>query len=110
MTTGIGILLAASQALDPVVCLPVLGDRILAADMARAVPGFAALAPEVALGYAPAPGARRTYSAAELARLARRYGLADEPGTEACFTRRMEVLTAERVATAIRKELPEARL
>ena len=61
-------------------CLPVSGERILAGDMARAVPVFAGLAPELALGSAPAAGARRTYGAAELTRLARRYGLAARTG------------------------------
>jgi flagella basal body P-ring formation protein FlgA len=91
-------------------CLPVSGERILAGDIARAVPAFAGMAPEVALGYAPAPGARRTYGAAELARLARRYGLAVEPGMEACFVRPVETLTRARVATALRAALPAARI
>ncbi|MGA2589760.1 MAG: flagellar basal body P-ring formation chaperone FlgA [Bryobacteraceae bacterium] len=89
-------------------CLPVSGERILAGDMARAAPAFAAIAPEVALGYAPAPGARRTYGAAELARLARRYGLVVEPGTEACFVRPLKTLTRERVAAALRAAMPAA--
>src|ERR1019366_3977681 len=52
-------------------CLPVSGSRILAQDMALGIPAFAQIPPELALGYAPAPGARRTYGAAALARLAR---------------------------------------
>jgi flagella basal body P-ring formation protein FlgA len=91
-------------------CLPVSGERILAGDMARAVPVFAGMAPELALGYAPAPGARRTYGAPELARLARRYGLVLEPGTEACFTRPEETLTRARVAAALRAAMPAARI
>jgi flagella basal body P-ring formation protein FlgA len=90
-------------------CLPVSGGRILAGDLARAVPVFARMAPELALGYAPAPGARRTYGAAELARLAGRYGLAVEPGMEACFVRSVETLTRERVAAALRAAMPAAR-
>jgi len=91
-------------------CLPVAGDRILAADMARAVPAFAELPTQLALGYAPAPGARRTYSNVELARLARRYGLADLPGADACFIRPLETLTPERVSAALRTVMPEARM
>jgi len=91
-------------------CLAVAGERILAVDMARAVPAFAGMAPELVLGDAPAPGARRTYSAAEVARLARRYGLAVEPGMEACFVRPVETLTRERVAAALRAALPAARI
>ena len=91
-------------------CLPVAGGRILAADMARAVPAFAGMAPELVLGYAPAPGARRNYGALELARLARRYGLVVEPGTEVCFVRPVEALTRERVAGALRVAMPAARI
>lgn len=91
-------------------CLPVSGERILAEDMARVVPVFAGLAPELALGYAPALGARRTYGAAELTRLAQRYGLAVEPGVEACFTRPMETLSRERVAAALGAAMPAARI
>jgi flagella basal body P-ring formation protein FlgA len=91
-------------------CLPVSGDRIMAGDMARAVPAFAGMAPELALGFAPAPGSRRTYGAAELARLARRYGLAVEPGMEACFVRPVEALTRGRVAAALGAALPAARI
>ncbi len=36
-------------------CVPVAGERILAGDLARAVPAFASVAPEVVLGYAPSP-------------------------------------------------------
>jgi flagella basal body P-ring formation protein FlgA len=91
-------------------CLPVAGPRILAGDMARAVPAFAGLAPELALDYAFPVGTRRTYGAAELSRLARRYGLMVEPGVEACFVRPMQTLTNERVETALRAGMPEARI
>lgn len=91
-------------------CLPVMGDRILAADMAQAVPGFAGIAPDVFLGFAPAPGGRRIYNSPELARLARRYGLSLEPGVEACFVRPVETLTPERVMAALASTLPAARI
>jgi len=91
-------------------CVPVSGERILAADMARVVPAFAGLAPELALGFAPSPGSRRVYNAAELVRLAKRYGLALEPGAAACFVRPMETLTRERVAAALKKVMPAAQI
>lgn len=102
------LLLFATLAAASPQCLPVTGERILAGDMARAVPAFAGLAPDLVLGSAPAPGARRTYEAAELARLARRYGLSPEPGQEACFVRPVETLTRERVAAALRAAMPAA--
>jgi len=114
MTLRTLLILLAARALAggaaPHECLQVEGERILAGDIARAVPAFAPMAPELALGYAPAPGARRTYSAAELARLARRYGLVMEPGMDACFVRAVETLTRERVAAALRAAMPAARI
>jgi flagella basal body P-ring formation protein FlgA len=91
-------------------CVPVTGERILAGDLARAVPAFAGLPPELALGYAPAPGGRRAYSAAELARLAGRYGLTVEPGVEACLARPAGMLTRERVTAAMQATVPHARI
>ena len=37
-------------------CLPVEGDRILARDLAAAIPAFLGLNPEEILGFTPAPG------------------------------------------------------
>jgi len=115
MTSGTPLILFAALAASAPAgraglqeCLPVSGDRILAGDMARAAPVFTGMAPEAVLGYAPAPGARRTYGAAELARLAQRYGLVVEPGMEACFVRPLETLTRERVAAALHAAMPAA--
>ena len=91
-------------------CIPVAGERILAGDLARAVPAFAGLPPELALGYAPAPGSRRAYSAAELARLAGRYGLTVEPGVDACLARPAGTLTRERVTAAMQATVPKAHI
>jgi flagella basal body P-ring formation protein FlgA len=110
MTLRTAFILLVALEIARAQCLPVSSERILAGDMARAVPVFAGLAPDLALGYAPGFGARRTYGAAELARLARRYGLLVEPGVEVCFVRPMETLSGERVAAALRAAMPEARI
>jgi len=110
MTPRLLLMVLAALAPAGAQCLPVSGARILAGDMARAVPAFAGMPPELVLGYAPAPGACRYYGAAELSRLARRYGLAMEPGMEACFARPLETLTRERVAAALRAAMPAARI
>ncbi|HTT62648.1 MAG TPA: flagellar basal body P-ring formation chaperone FlgA [Bryobacteraceae bacterium] len=110
MTRRIASLLLAALASAGAQCLPVEGPRILAGDMARAVAAFAELPPELALGYAPPPGSRRAYRAPELARLARRYGLAPEPGREVCFVRPLVTLTSERVAAALHAALPAAHI
>jgi flagella basal body P-ring formation protein FlgA len=110
MTRRMTLLLFAALAPAGAQCLPVWGGRILAGDLARAVPPFAGLAPGLDLGPAPAAGARRTYTAAELARLARRYGLAADPGMEACFVQPVLTLTREVVATALAAAMPAAQI
>jgi flagella basal body P-ring formation protein FlgA len=93
-------------------CVRVEGDRILAREMARAWPAFSQVAPDILLGYAPVPGARRIFSLAELARLAARHGVAPPPEAPVCFERPMTALRRERVLEAMRAtlELPEARI
>jgi flagella basal body P-ring formation protein FlgA len=89
-------------------CVPVAGGRILARDLARAMPAFAGLPPEMALGYAPAPGSRRVYSAAELRRLAESHGLTVDPGVDACLVRPAGTLTRELVTAAMQLTVPKA--
>lgn len=86
-------------------CLPVEGDRILIADLVAAIPEFAQSDQKESIGFAPAPGAQRRYSAGELSRLAVRKGVtaAIEP---VCFERKLEALTKERVLAALRESLP----
>jgi len=103
-------ILVMLASVSPAPCIPVEGEHILAVDLARAVPAFAGLPPELALGFAPAPGGRRTFAAAELVRLAQRYGVAVEPGSEVCFARLAETLTRERVASALQAVLPAAHI
>lgn len=43
-------------------CVAIEGERILAGDLARALPAFSAIAPEIELGYAPVPGVRRFFT------------------------------------------------
>jgi flagella basal body P-ring formation protein FlgA len=109
MTFAVLLSLAVLAVPGRAACVSISGERILARDLAQAVPIFAALPPELAMGYAPASGSRRTYSIAELARIAHGYGLA-EPQAEACFTRALETLTPEKVEAAVRAVLPGARI
>lgn len=93
-------------------CLAVAGEQILARDMARGWPEFAAVPEETALGYAPVPGARRIYGRAELARLAARFGMPAAAPGPLCFERPAGRLEGGRVLTAMREALgaPEARI
>lgn len=66
-------------------CLPVTGERIVARDMAPAVPAFSQLPEDLSLGFAPVAGARRFFAPAELQRLAREHGLSIEVRHGLCF-------------------------
>jgi flagella basal body P-ring formation protein FlgA len=90
-------------------CLPVGGGRILARDMARGWPEFAAVDPETPLAYAPVPGVRRVFGGAELGRLAARYGLA-APADPLCFAVPMAEVGRERMEKAMAAAFPEARI
>lgn len=83
-------------------------DRITAGDLAAAEPGFAALAPDTALAYAPVPGVRRMLGAAELKRLAGRNGITIEPAGGLCVERSMRQLGRDELLAAIRRSLGDA--
>ena len=102
------VLMAAATA---ALCAAVGGERIVARDMARVWPAFAAVEGGTVLGYAPALGARRLFGPAELARLAARFGVAGEP-SRVCFERAAAPLDRQGVLAAMRAALgvPEARI
>jgi flagella basal body P-ring formation protein FlgA len=86
-------------------CFPVTGERILMRDLTAAVPAFAAADAEQIIGFAPAPGAQRRFSAGEVSRLAASNGVVIEAAA-VCFERKLTALTQEQVMTALRASLP----
>jgi flagella basal body P-ring formation protein FlgA len=82
------------------------GEQLRAGDLARAAAEFGGLPADLVLGFAPAPGARRTFTSGELARLALRHGLTLSAPQAACFERATERLTADRVTAALRAAIP----
>src|SRR5215510_9790550 len=87
-------------------CLPVDGDRVRMADLAAAIPEFRQFDPQEPVGFAPAPGAQRRFSALHLERLAARKNIAIQ-AEPLCFEREMETPAAERIIEALRAALPE---
>jgi len=85
-------------------CLPIQDDRIYARDLAAAVPAFASVAADFAVGYAPAPGTRRVFKADALERLAHNQGVMLESVSDVCFSRAMATLGAEDILEAMRRE------
>jgi Chaperone for flagella basal body P-ring formation len=82
-------------------CVAVEGERILISDLAKTVPAFRAAPGEEALGFAPAPGARRILFPREIERLAVRYGVETVPGAGACFELAAAPLSEARVSDAL---------
>lgn len=85
-------------------CLPIQDDRIYARDVAAAVPAFANVAADFALGYTPAPGTHRVFKGDALARVARSQGVsadALETLPDVCFERAMATLEAGEVLEAM---------
>jgi hypothetical protein len=73
-------------------CVPVETDRILGKDLAAARPEFAALDPGTEIGFSPLPGVTRVFQPADLAALARKFGIAALQNPEVrlesvCFVR-----------------------
>lgn len=85
-------------------CVAVPSDKILARDLADAVPLFQALDPEAVIGYAPLPGTKRVLSSRDLLLAARGYGLAFSPGDPTpsiCIERLVRPLSMDEVRAAL---------
>ena len=96
--------LAACLAVSPTT------DQVRAGDLAAASPAFAALDPDTVIGWAPAPGVRRIFAAAELRRLATRLGAPEATQTDICVERRLAPLDPGRILAALETQAPEAEL
>src|SRR4051812_28910133 len=86
-------------------CTPVSGDRILAGDLAKMDPSFAALDPTLDLGPAPLTSTERFFRPAEIARLAKKYQLAASAPHDVCFRRQTLTLSEPLLLPALRAAL-----
>ena len=93
-------------------CKTVSGDRILGEDLIKALPVFAGIPRDAVIGYSPAPGTRRTFSASELAHIGAKYSVTVPQGLETCFEWKMQPLSEDAVRMAIREALhaPQAQV
>jgi hypothetical protein len=105
MRSIVCFLLVAFRALA---CTAVEGERIVARDVARAVPAFLSVAPETDLGPSPSPGVRRVLSRAQRLRIAVERGIqsVDLPDS-LCFERPQTMLEAGTVLLAIESSARE---
>ena len=83
-------------------CLAIQDDRIFARDVAAVIPTFAAVPPDFALGYAPAPGTRRVFKGVALERLALNQGVTTDTVPDVCFERAMATLESGEILNAMR--------
>jgi flagella basal body P-ring formation protein FlgA len=100
------LLAAALPSLAFAGCFPVTGPRILARDLALADPRFSALPSTLAVGFAPEPGGKRIFTAAELERLGRANGLRLENPPDICFELPMLHVLESDAEIAMRQALP----
>lgn len=93
-------------------CAFVSGERILGADLSRALPAFAAMPRDAIVGYSPAPGSVRVVQGPELKRIAAQHGVALPLNAQACFEWKTQPLKEGAVQAAIRESLdtPQARV
>jgi flagella basal body P-ring formation protein FlgA len=91
-----------------VACTTVEGERIVAGDVARAVPAFLSVAPETDLGPSPSPGVRRVLTRPQLSRMALEKGIrpVDLPDS-LCVERLQMALEAGAVLLAIESSARE---
>lgn len=92
-------------------CIEVAGRMVRATDVAAQVPAFAALAADTVLGYAPAPGGRRFWSAGQLTAILVRNGSmvvspAESTMTGICVERPARTYSASEVERALLETLP----
>ncbi len=98
----LGLLLAVLQ---PLTCLAIHADRIYARDFAAAVPAFAALAPDVQLGLAPAPGQQRIFRVSEIQRIAAANHVGGEFPEDVCFAWKLAMPNQSDMLSAMQKSL-----
>ena len=83
-------------------------DRILAGDLADAIPGLTVPAREITVALAPAPGVQRVFRVAELRRIALRFGWTWQPESDLCVERPVAAPDPTQYLASMRKALPEA--
>lgn len=99
----------AALALAGCLAVPSGADHITTADLAAAIPAWAAI-PLMPVAPAPAPGVERVFRASELERLAARYGVTAGAPSDVCFARPVAPLDPARITAAMRRQMPKAKI
>ncbi|MEJ7606020.1 MAG: flagellar basal body P-ring formation chaperone FlgA [Bryobacteraceae bacterium] len=91
-------------------CFALESDKLMAADLTRAVSGFASLAPDTVIGHAPLPGAVRVLQPVDLRILAARHGLEVDATQAVCFEWHVLALDRDAVHQAMVASLGEGQI
>jgi flagella basal body P-ring formation protein FlgA len=95
----------AAAAVSAPPCYPVSSELIGAADLARAVPQFSRLRPELTFGFAPVPGMERVFRIGDLKRIAEVNHITADIQKNACFCWTLSPLGKDRILNAMRNSL-----
>lgn len=90
---------------QPAACHTIAADRIYARDLAAALPVFAALPPELEVGFSPTPGQMRVFHPPDLRRIAEAHGIHSDFTGDVCFAWQMAMPTHDAILAAIGKAL-----
>jgi flagella basal body P-ring formation protein FlgA len=94
------VLIFVAASLTHAACISVPRAKILAGDLAAAVPLFSQIAPDVEIGFSPMPGTQRLLTGHELLAIATRNGTsspADSPVAGVCVERATRSLSADEI-------------
>jgi hypothetical protein len=83
-------------------CVPVTSDRIMGSELSPALPS------SLVVGFAPLPGEKRVFSAAELQRIAKANHVAVVELNDICFELPLKTVTKEQIGAAMARVLPAA--
>jgi flagella basal body P-ring formation protein FlgA len=100
----------AAWALTGCLAVSAGAGRILAGDVAAAIPALRVPSPDVPVALAPEPGVQRVFRLPELRRLAVRLGWEGEPAADICFTRPVAPPDPALFLAAMRKTFPQAEI
>src|SRR5215471_1283867 len=94
------LLLAGASAMAA--CIPVTSDRIMGSELSPELPS------SLVIGFAPLPGEKRVFGAAELQWIARANHVAIDRLDDICFELPVKAITKDQIAAAMTRVLPAA--
>lgn len=110
LSSLLAVLMGPAALLAAGPCLLIESDEVRARDLALAVPELSRIDGDVRAGYAPLPGARRTFPPSAIRAFARRFGITVHPESEVCVERKLRPLDRADIEKALRASGIEAEI